>query len=139
MPNKITVILSRDRSGRPERRQLEEKLLVGLESRQDVRVMVVPHLYDLAPEGPGVRLVRSLPGDLIVLGWLYPRAAYWVLDANGIQGRLGPTSSLPQEDLGEPIPPDVDADNRTIWCFDLRTHDLPEDRQQWQVLHDSCL
>jgi len=73
-----------------------------------------------------MRLLRSIHGDLVVLGWLYPRAAYWVLDANRVKGRLGPTSSLPQEDLAEPISSDPDAPDRTIWCFDLRTHESPE-------------
>jgi NAD-dependent dihydropyrimidine dehydrogenase PreA subunit len=126
MPHKTSVILSKDRSGRPDRRRMEEKLLAGLEGLEDVPVTVVPHLYDLTPDGPGMQRLRSTGGDLVVLAWLYPRAAYWVLDANRIKGRLGPTSSLPQEDPGEPAPPDPDAPDRTIWCFDLRTHDLPE-------------
>ena len=60
---------------------------------------VLPHLYDLAFEGPGVEFLRSVPGDMIVLSWLYPRSAYWVLDANCVRGALGRTSSLPDEEF----------------------------------------
>jgi hypothetical protein len=100
-----------------------------LEHRPDLDVTVVPHLYDLAPDGPGMEFLRSVAGDMIVLAWLYPRAAYWVLDANRVRGRLGRTSSLPEEDAEEPPrkPGSQRAQpDRTIWCFDLRTHPKPE-------------
>jgi len=129
MPEKISVILAKDRNPSPEQQSLVDQLLAGLEHRPALDVTVVPHLYDLAPDGPAVRFLRSIPGDMIVLAWLYPRSAYWVLEANGVQGRLGWTPFLAEEEPPEPAPPKAghrEAPDRTLWCFDLRTHAEPE-------------
>jgi NAD-dependent dihydropyrimidine dehydrogenase PreA subunit len=91
-------------------------------------VTVVPHLYDLTADGATLEWLRAVPGDLVVLSWLYPRSTFWLLDANGVRGRFGRTSSLGEEELDDamtrshqraPVP------DRTIWCFDLRTHEQP--------------
>lgn len=128
MLEKIAVVLSRDRNPYPERDAVERTLLAGLEHRPELEVSIVPHLYDLAPDGAAVQTLRSIKGDLIVLAWLYPRSVFWVLDANLVKGRLGRTVSL-----GEEEPVDVategavrgDVSDRTIWCFDLRAHGDP--------------
>ncbi len=121
MAKKLAVILSKDRAGQTEHEHLEKKILAGLEGRQDLKVTVLPHLYDLSNDGPGMQFLRSVEGDLVILTWLYPRSAYWVLAANGIQGSLGPTFSLAEE-------PDAPAasDERTIWSLDLRSENRPE-------------
>jgi hypothetical protein len=129
MLEKIAVILAKDRNSSPGQQSLVAQLLAGLEHRPELDVTLIPHLYDLAPDGPAVRLLRSIPGDMIVLAWLYPRSAYWVLEANGIQGRLGRTSSLAEEESLEPAPAKPgrrELPERTLWCFDLRTHADPE-------------
>jgi hypothetical protein len=129
MLEKIAVVLAKDRNCSPGQQSLVAQLLAGLEHRPALDVTLIPHLYDLAPEGPAVRLLRSIPGDMIVLAWLYPRSAYWVLEANGIQGRLGRTSSFVEEESWEPGPPKPgrrEPPERTLWCFDLRTHADPE-------------
>jgi NAD-dependent dihydropyrimidine dehydrogenase PreA subunit len=128
MTQRLAVILCKDRNPTAEQEALVANLAAGLEHRPGLDVTVMPHLYDLAPNGPAVRLLRSTGGPMIVLAWLYPRAASWVLDANGVRGRLGPTSSLPEEDAGEPAVPDRRADlpDRTIWCLHLRRHEQPE-------------
>ncbi len=129
MSEKIAVVLAADRHPRPEQEAIEKLLLAELEHRAEFDVIVVPHLYDLAPDGPIVRLLHSIRGDLIVLAWLYPRSAFWVLDANGIRGRLGRTFSLPEEEAAGPARRkggDAEIPDRTIWCFDLRTCDDPE-------------
>lgn len=127
MNQKLAVVLSRNRSRSVEQQRLEDQLLQRLQGRTDVEVIVLAHLYDLAPDGAGMQLLRSVPGDLAVLCWLYPRAAYWVLDANAVRGRLGPTFSLPPSDVDHPAhAPGAEGPARTIWCFDLRSHDCPE-------------
>ena len=128
MSKKIAILLSRDRNPGPRQTVMERALLDGLESRVATPVLVVPHLYDLAPEGPTVQAIRAIEGDLIVLAWLYPRSVYWVLEANQIAGKLGQTSSLGEidsadEKAGRAAEPD--SPHRTIWCFDLRLSNEP--------------
>jgi NAD-dependent dihydropyrimidine dehydrogenase PreA subunit len=130
MTKKLTVVLSQGR-GRPSSRQaLERDLARALEDWPSIDVVTLPHLYDLAPDGPGMQHLRSLSGDIMVLSWLYPRAAFWVLDANGVKGRMGRTSFFPEEELEtaleEPGQPRSSSPDRTIWCLDLREHDQLE-------------
>lgn len=126
MADKITVILSRSRDPGSQQQLLEEKLLRGLATRPGLDLTVIPHLYDLKPDGPAISALRAMPGDLLVLSWLYPRAAYWTLEAHGVAGRLGPTSSLPSDDVDQSSQRNTNTPARTIWCFDLRTQDQPE-------------
>jgi hypothetical protein len=129
MSEKIAVVVSKDRHPRPEQEAIQNVLLAGLEHRPELDVTVVPHLYDLTPDGPAVRQLRSIQGDIIVLAWLYPRSAFWVLEANAVKGRLGKTSSPGDEEPLEPAGRKSgreDIPDRTLWCFDLRTHDDPD-------------
>lgn len=123
MAAQLAVFVSEDRSVRSDQTILERKLVDHLAAWQDVRVTVVPHLYDLDPQGPAMRAIRQAQGDLVVLSWLHPRAAFWLLAANGVNGRLEQTSSLADEDrdLARSEGSSTAAD-RKIWCFDLRTH-----------------
>lgn len=143
MTNKLTVVVSQGRTAQPSREKLQRDLADALRQWPNLQVTTLPHLYDLAPDGPGMDYLRSVEGDMIVFSWLYPRAAFWVLDANGIRGRMGPTSFFPDEELppapanpasaaGLPSQQDrsdgaaTGRPDRTIWCLDLRTHDQPE-------------
>ncbi len=106
---------------------LQRRIAQALADRPEIRLIVLPHLYDLASDGPGIQRLRGVADDMIVLSWLYPRAAFWMLDANGIKGRLGKTFSLSPGDVDEPPTPDANkSPERTIWCFDLRSVDRPE-------------
>lgn len=131
MAKKVTVVISQGQSANPVKRKLEEELVAGLLFERGVEVTVIPHLYDLAPEGTGMLCLQSIPGDMIVLSWLYPRAALWTLDRNGIRGRVGKTllESEAEEDEEEGrddseekarVADDRPAPNRTIYCIDLR-------------------
>jgi NAD-dependent dihydropyrimidine dehydrogenase PreA subunit len=110
----LTVVLCEPRNDDPLRRRFAEQLLAGWAERADLRVSVVGPLYDLSANGPGAEHLRSLSGDLAVLGWLHPRAARWVLHALGVKGRAG--------DLDETDSPA----GRTIWCLDLRGQEEAE-------------
>jgi NAD-dependent dihydropyrimidine dehydrogenase PreA subunit len=67
---------------------------------------------------------------MVVLGWMYPRAAFWLLDRDGIRGHFGeslfkPPADEDEEDSAEqPEPPkgigSVDVPDRHIYCLDLR-------------------
>ena len=54
-----------------------------------VKVLVIPHLYDLPKASDSYKKLSDIEGDLIVVSWIYSRAAHWVLDRNGIQGQVG--------------------------------------------------
>jgi hypothetical protein len=124
---------------------LEEDLVASLVMQGGVDVTVVPNLYDLAPDGTGMMCLQGIAGDMIVLSWLFPRAARWILDRNGIHGQEGVTllkaaDEGDEEDDGDEAA-DADAENaddkervidrrdmpmRKIYCLDLRTHNVPD-------------
>lgn len=130
MNHKLTVIVSQGRGGPSSRQGLQRDLAAALEDWPRLDVVTLPHLYDLAPDGPGMQHLRTVSGDVIVLSWLYPRAAFWLLDANGIKGRMGKTPFFPEEELETtpegPGQPAGGLPDRTIWCLDLRRHDQLE-------------
>jgi ferredoxin len=129
MAGKWTVIVAEHRAPTSEQEALAADLAAELSRRPDFHVIVVPHLYDLAPDGPAVQRLKSIDGDWIVLAWMYPRSAYWVLEAHGISGRLGRTTSTHEGDE-EATPRRSDrlgtTTARTLWCLDLRSHTQPE-------------
>jgi NAD-dependent dihydropyrimidine dehydrogenase PreA subunit len=133
MPTKLTVVVSQGQSASPVKRKLEEDIITGLLFERGVEVTVVPHLYDLAPDGTGMLCLQSVAGHMVVLSWLYPRAAHWTLDRNGILGRTGTTLLVADEEEEDDQEMDEDAagdkhrvaddrpvPNRTIYCIDLR-------------------
>ena len=56
MADKIGVILCKDRNAQPARERLQKDVVQELGRRGDVDVTVIPHLYDLAPDGPALLL-----------------------------------------------------------------------------------
>lgn len=97
-----TVVVSKGQSRNPVKRNLEQAIAAAAEEIDGVQVVVVPHLYDLPKGGESLQLLGSLEGDLIVASWIFPRAAHWVLDRNGIGGhpqetRLGDDESSEPE------------------------------------------
>lgn len=119
----LNVVVSEARRRKRKPRKLQEELLEQLGRLPGCRLTIVPHLYDLAPDGPAVAQLRTLEGDLVVLSWLYPRAAFWVLDANGITGRMGETSLFPSEELAPAGKGRAGDPQRTVWCLDLRSRE----------------
>ncbi len=125
--NKLTVVLCEDRVARPAWPAIERAVADLLAARPDVDLAVLPHLYDLSPEGPGIGYLQAASGDLLVLAWLYPRATFWLLDANGIRGRMSPTLLFPDEELPTPASAAAASSEndatRRIWCVDLREYE----------------
>jgi hypothetical protein len=127
---KLTVILSQAQGKNPAKRALEEAIVAALIMAPDVEVAVIPNLYDLHAEHTGRLFLESVKGDMVVLSWLFPRAAFWVLDRDGIKGRYGESQLKPadadddDEENGELEPPKgigaVDVPDRWIYCLDLR-------------------
>lgn len=139
MAKRISVVISQSQSQNPARRQLEEDLVAGLIMEPGIDVVVIPHLYDLNASGTGALALQGLSGNVIVLSWLYDRAARWVLDRMDVRGQAGLTLIKPpkeddDEDEQELEAAKAEADekqrvadtrptpNRRLYCIDLRIH-----------------
>ncbi len=141
MAKRITVVVSQGQSANPAKRALEEELVAGLLFEPGVEVTVVPHLYDLQPDGTAMLCLQGITGDMIVLSWLFPRGAHWILDRNSIRGQFGATLLSSAEDDDEDFDeeegpvgeadgdsgangaPPADLPARKIYCLDLRHSD----------------
>ncbi len=139
MAARMAIVLSQGQSHSPARRHLEETIAAGLASDPTCAVMLIPPLYDLPPGSPALQTLRELPGDFVLLSWLYPRAAHWTLDRHHVRGQLAETSL--ESGVGEvrergtqPQLPDADrsrvldrrpAPDRRIYHLDLRTSEDP--------------
>src|SRR5260370_8130507 len=128
---RLTVVLSQAQGKNPAKRALEESIAAALIMEPGLDVSVVHYLYDLDADHTGRLFLESVQGDMVVLGWMYPRAAFWLLDRDGIKGHYGESQLMPpsadddeDEHPGEPEPPNgigsVDPPDRHIYCLDLR-------------------
>src|SRR2546421_11509006 len=97
---KLTVVLSQAQGKNPAKRALEESIAAALILEPGLEVSIVPYLYDLDAEHTGRLFLESITGDMAVLAWMYPRAAFWLLDRDGIKGHLG-ESQLKSPDADE--------------------------------------
>ncbi|MFO0880762.1 MAG: ferredoxin family protein [Gemmataceae bacterium] len=127
--SRLTVVLSQAQSKNPTRRGLEESLAAALLLEPGVDVSIVPHLYDLGPDHTGRMFLESVKGDMVVLGWMYPRAAFWLLDRDNIKGQYGEsllTKKADEDEDDSPEPPKgigaLEVPDRSIYCIDLRDH-----------------
>src|SRR5919201_645307 len=96
--HRLTVVLSQAQGKNPSKRALEEAIVAALLVEPGIDVSVVPYLYDLDAEHTGRLFLESVQGDMVVLGWMYPRAAFWLLDRDGIKGQLGESQLKPPAD-----------------------------------------
>src|SRR5437763_4483809 len=135
-----TVVLSQAQGKHPGKRALEESITAALIMEPDLDVSIVPYLYDLDAEHTGRLFLESIQGDMVVLCWMYPRAAFWLLDRDGIKGHYRETQLKPpaphededgdeESEAGEPPQGigSVNVPDRFIYCLDLRdvnSHDL---------------
>ena len=127
--SRLTVVLSQAQGKNPTRRALEESIAAALLLEPGLDVSIVPHLYDLDSEHTGRLFLESVQGDMVVLAWLFPRAAFWLLDRDGIKGQYGENQiALQDEDDEEEEKPEpkgigsVEVPDRWIYCLDLRDH-----------------
>src|SRR5437764_7202772 len=107
--HRLTVVLSQAQGKDPRKRALEESIVAALIMEPGLDVSVVPYLYDLGPDHTGRLFLEGVSGDMVVLTWLYPRAAFWLLDRDGIRGHQGESNLKPpadddEEEAGEPAP-----------------------------------
>jgi NAD-dependent dihydropyrimidine dehydrogenase PreA subunit len=143
MPNmaakKLNVVISQAQGKNPVRRELEETIAARLMLESDIDVSLVPHVYDMNADHSGMLFLKSLPGDLVFMSWLYPRATRWVLDRQAVRGQEG-QSLLGTDDDAEDAEDEeqldrsetvgigsVDVPSRSIYCIDLRASDVADD------------
>jgi Pyruvate/2-oxoacid:ferredoxin oxidoreductase delta subunit len=131
--HRLTVVLSQAQGKNPAKRNLEESIVAALLMEPGIDASVIPHLYDLHPEHTGRLFLEGLHGDIVLLSWLFPRAAFWLLDRINVKGHEGQTQlKAPAEDEGdeEAEPPkgigSVNPPDRHIYCLDLRDSDKYE-------------
>lgn len=129
---RVTVVISQAQGKNPVRRALEESLAAALLVEPGVDLSIVPHLYDLEAGHTGRLFLESVHGDMVVIGWFYPRAGFWLLDRMGVKGREGASpmhpvadddDGLEAEERPEKLPP-IGATgaipDRLITLLDLR-------------------
>jgi Pyruvate/2-oxoacid:ferredoxin oxidoreductase delta subunit len=131
---RLTVVLSQAQGKHPVKRALEESIVAALLLEPGVDVSVIPYLYDLGPDHTGRLFLEGVAGDMVVLAWMFPRAAFWVLDRDGIRGHWTESQLKPpaeDEDEDEETGGEqeenqpkgigsVHVPERHIYCLDLR-------------------
>lgn len=124
----MTIVVSRGQSRNPAKREVE-KAIADAGAEMGAKVIVVPHLYDLPKGGESLKKLADIEGDMIVVSWIFPRAAHWVLDRNGVRGQFVPTQigDESEEEIVTSKRDDVDrvADlyprpDRSVHCIDLK-------------------
>lgn len=135
---KITVAVSQHQGKNPVKRNLEEEIAAALIMSPDVDVSIVPHVYDMSADHTGMLFLRSVPGTVVILSWLYPRATRWILDRQGVRGHEGTTLLKSEDEEGDDIPEgeedsqesqaigSVNVPNRKIYVLDLRISTDPK-------------
>ena len=134
--SRLTVVLSQAPGKHPAKRSLEESVAAALIMEPGLDVSIVPNLYDLGPDHTGRLYLEGITGDLAVLTWHFPRAAYWLLDRIGVKGHEGLTQLKPpaedddETDESPPPPQGIGAagmvPDRHIYCLDLRDFNSPD-------------
>ena len=143
MARRLSVVISQGQSQNPIKRTLEEEVVTGLMLEPNVDVTVIPHLYDLSPEGTGVLALSGISSDVVVISWLFERAARWTLDRIGIRGQVGYTelATRDEDDEDEEDREGIEADQdeparvgdsreippRKIFCLELSNGTTAED------------
>ena len=129
---KLTVVISQAQGKNPTKQQLEEELAMLLMLEPSVECSVVPHLYDMNRDHSGMLFLKSVPGDVVILSWLYPRGTRWTLDRAGVKGHEGVSLlvSEDEEDEDDDTPEQEEKESqaigtlkipdRKIYCIDLR-------------------
>ncbi len=136
MAKRISVVVSQSPSKNPAKRNLEEDIVSGLLFESGIDVTIVPNLYDIKPDSTGMLALNSINGNVVVISWLFERAAHWILDRHGIHGHVGEVllknEDEDEEEEFEDDEPESAADekqrvintrqipNRKIYCLDLK-------------------
>ncbi len=139
----ILVVIAQGQSRSPEKRSLEEDIANSAARLRNVSCLVVPHLYDLGTSSQSLGKLQAWEGPIVLMSWLFDRAAFWVLDRNDIRGQRGLVELInpdfqiedDEEDGGESKDDERAADRvsnlqprpeRPIYSIDLRASQSSE-------------
>lgn len=139
MSKRLNVIISQSQSKNPVKRKLEEDIVTALLDEKGIDVTIVPHLYDIKPDSPGMLALQNIQGNMVVCAWLFERPIHWVLDRNNICGHVGEVllttadeDDEEEEEKTEDEEKDRVVDNRTIpnrkiYALDFRASTKPRE------------
>jgi NAD-dependent dihydropyrimidine dehydrogenase PreA subunit len=97
----LLVIVSQGQSRSPEKRQLEDGIALAAASLPNTVSLIVPHLYDLGGDSESLERIRLWRGPIVVLTWLFDRAAHWILDRMDVRGRPGDVELINPDTLSD--------------------------------------
>lgn len=100
-----TVVLSRIPPEEPKL-QAQHDALSAAFTEAGVKTVSVQSIYDIQSDDADVLTLRAVAGDLIFMGWHYPRAIKWVLARHDMEVN-GSTRKLHCLDVRELKPPDA--------------------------------
>lgn len=126
----LTIVLSRGQSRNPDKRALEDAIIDGVSNRAGLNVLILPHLYDLAPNGEGYQHLRAIAGSMVVFSWNFGRATHWMLDRHDVRGTFGEIELKSEEDDDEEEDP-ADHEDDTIESLAFR--DPVPDRRIYSI------
>ncbi|MEM9941516.1 MAG: ferredoxin family protein [Planctomycetota bacterium] len=143
MAKRLSVVISQSPSKNPGKRNLEEDIVAGLIMENGIDVTIVPNLYDIKPDSTGMLALQQIKGHMVVISWLFERAAHWTLDRHGINGRVGQILLVnededeedddddfeeEQDDSGKPrVIETRNLPKRKIYCLDLKVTNRARD------------
>jgi NAD-dependent dihydropyrimidine dehydrogenase PreA subunit len=135
--NGLLVVVSQGQSRSPDKRGLEEAIANLAAGLPNTACLVVPNLYDLASDSASLEKMRAWTGPVVILSWLFDRAAFWVLDRNEIRGQFADVQLKNPDLQNEDDEEDDDAKedekasdrvtsisarpNRNIYSIDMRS------------------
>jgi NAD-dependent dihydropyrimidine dehydrogenase PreA subunit len=137
-PPSLHVVISQGQSRNPEKRGLETAIANFAAQLPNTTVVSLQHLYDLTFSGESATKLRSIQGPIVVLSWLFPRAAHWTLDRIDVRGQTGEVELTSEEEDKiedesgvEDSPEDkvihsAPRPDRNIYCIDLRSSESAE-------------
>ena len=98
MPTRLSVVLSQGQSDHPAKRGLEEEIAGALLMERGIELTVISNLYDLTVDSTGILAMQGITGPMVVVSWLYDRAARWTLDRYDIHGQVGTVLLLNEDE-----------------------------------------